>query len=92
MSGSPIRETWLGPIGVPATPGPELCWPETKHEHGSIPPARDQISKIVGRPGRANAALSRKVSAIRDLENCVVGPGTLTSRQLFYMIQLDRLV
>ena len=53
-------------------PGPEFFRPETKPKFRPVSPARDQISKIVRRTGRANAAHSRKVSVIRDLGDCVV--------------------
>ncbi|MFZ2091999.1 MAG: hypothetical protein WAU99_09705, partial [Pseudolabrys sp.] len=46
--------------------------PETKSKFRAAVPARDQISKIVCRTARANAACSRKVSVIRDSGNCVV--------------------
>ena len=53
-------------------PGPEFFRPETKPKIRPVSPARDQISKIVRRTGRANAAFSRKVSVIRDSGDCVV--------------------
>ena len=72
----PIRKTWPGlirfPISGRVTPGPEFFRPETKSRFRSVSPARDQISKIVCRTARANAACSRKASVIRDSRNCVV--------------------
>jgi hypothetical protein len=37
----------------------------------------------VSRPGRANAAFSRKVSVNRDSGNCVVGPGVVAPSLIF---------
>jgi hypothetical protein len=72
----PIRETWPVPIRFPvsrqAAPGPEFLRPETNPKFRVVSPARDQISKIRRRKGRANAGCSRKVSVIRDSGNCVV--------------------
>ena len=77
----PIRETWPGPIISPisrqSAPGPEFFRPETKPKFRPVSPARDQISKIMRRTGRANAACSRKVSVIRDSGNCVVADAVL---------------
>jgi hypothetical protein len=58
-------------MGITA-PGTEFFRPETKPKFRVVSPARDQISKIVRRTGRPNAAYSRKVSAIRDSADCVV--------------------
>ena len=55
-----------------AAPGPEYFGLETKPKFRPVAPARDLLSKITRRTGRANAACSRKVSVIRDSRNCVV--------------------
>src|SRR6185436_10638675 len=72
----PSPETWPGPIRFlvlrESPPGPEFFRPETKPKFRPVPPARDRVSKIVCRTGRANAAFSRKVSGNRDSGNCVV--------------------
>ena len=58
-------------VGI-TEPGTEFFRPETKPKFRVVSPARDQISKIVRRTGRVNAACSHKVSVIRDLGDCVV--------------------
>src|SRR5262249_22713046 len=60
-----------------ATPGPEFFRPETRSKFRRISPARDPIFKIGRRTGHDKAACSRKISAIRDPGDCVVGPGGL---------------
>ena len=51
-----------------AAPGPEFFEPETKPKFRPVLPARDQISKMVRRIGRANAGFPHKVSGIRDTD------------------------
>jgi hypothetical protein len=53
-------------------PGTGFFRPETGPQIRHIPPARDRTTKTTRRIGRANAGFSRKVSVIRDSENCVV--------------------
>jgi ketosteroid isomerase-like protein len=71
-----VREAWaravIAFLNRHYEPGTEFFRPETKSKFRLVSPARDQISKIVRRTGRANAACSRKVSVIRDSGNCVV--------------------
>jgi hypothetical protein len=69
-------------MGITA-PGTEFFRPETKPKFRVVSPARDQISKIVRRTGRVNAACSHKVSVIRDSEDCVVGPGGVLRTNVF---------
>ena len=70
------RVVRLSSIGITA-PGTEFFRPETKPKFRPVSPARDQISKIVRRTGRANAACSHKVSVIRDSGDCVVADAVL---------------
>jgi hypothetical protein len=63
-------------MGITA-PGTEFFRPETKPKFRVVSPARDQISKIVRRTGRVNAACSHKVSVIRDSGDCVVADAVL---------------
>ena len=87
-------ETWPGPIRFPvsrqAAPGPEFFRPETKPKFRPVSPARDQISKIVRRTGRANAACSRKVSVIRDSGDCVVADAVACRTRLHAKFPANR--
>ena len=82
----PVPETWPGPIRFPvsrpAAPGPEFLRPETEPTFRPVSPARNLISKIRRRTGRANAGCSRKVSVIRDSGNCVVADAVRSRTRL----------